>query len=107
MAQKTDLKNPSGFFCARNVICSLWAGKGGTMKKIILFVVIIVITMTMPVYGAEVPKLNKEEATKIMEYMGYTDVVVGFVIDGVLGPTSGYGGDYVAFVKGEGMVKSG
>lgn len=69
------------------------------MKKIILFVVIIVITMTMtmPVYGVEVPKLNKEEATKIIGYMGYTDVVVGFVIHGV-GRAGNYGGDSVAIV---------
>lgn len=53
--------------------------------------------MALPVYGVEVSKLRNEEATKILGYMGYTDVVVGFVVHG-LGPTGSYGGDSVAIV---------
>ncbi len=65
------------------------------MKKIVILLVVIVVTTTaLPVYGGEVPKLSKEEATKILESMGYTDVVVGFVIHGISVSEKGYAGTH-------------
>ncbi len=72
--------------------------QSAALVKSIVLITLTVIVFAAPAQSGDIKHINREETIKILEAMGYTNVIIGVVIEGA--SYLGIGGDNTALIAG-------